>query len=157
MGGDIDAERMRCAIEGMELEDTVAQLPEKEKTCMSTAYSPTGVELSGGQKQKLAIVRALYKNAPYIVLDEPTAALSPQSEFDLYQAFQEISHDKGVVYISHRFASCRLCDEIFVFSKGGIAEHGNHNELMAMNGLYRQLFEQQAELYAERGMGSVCT
>ena len=115
MGGDIDAERMRCAIEGMELEDTVAQLPEKEKTCMSTAYSPTGVELSGGQKQKLAIVRALYKNAPYIVLDEPTAALSPQSEFDLYQAFQEISHDKGVVYISHRFASCRLCDEIFVF------------------------------------------
>lgn len=152
MGGDIDAERMRCAIEGMELEDTVARLPEKEKTCMSTAYSPTGVELSGGQKQKLAIARALYKNASYIVLDEPTAALSPQSEFDLYQAFQEISRDKGVVYISHRFASCRLCDEIFVFSKGGIAEHGDHNELMAMNGLYRQLFEQQAELYAERGM-----
>ncbi|MDD2261728.1 MAG: ABC transporter ATP-binding protein [Clostridia bacterium] len=156
MSDDVDIELMRYAIEGMGLEEAVEHLPEKEKTCMSTAYSPSGVDFSGGQKQKLAISRALYKNAQYIILDEPTAALSPQSEFDLYRSFQKISREKGVVYISHRFASCRLCDDIFVFSKGGIIERGNHEELMALNGHYRYMFEQQAELYVNHGTDGVC-
>lgn len=157
MCSNIDAERIQRAIDAMGLEDIVAHLPEKEKTCMSTAYSPAGVELSGGQKQKLAIARALYRNASYIVLDEPTAALSPQNEFELYQTFHKISRNKGVIFISHRFASCRLCDEIFVFAKGTLAEHGSHNKLMAMNSHYKRLFEQQAKLYAEHGKVSVST
>jgi ABC-type multidrug transport system, ATPase and permease components len=149
MSREADRDRVLKAAAGMELQTVIERLPEHEKTCMSPAYAPSGTELSGGQKQKLAIARALYRDAEYIVLDEPTAALSPQSELELYESFQKITKDKGVIYISHRFASCRLCERIFVFSQGKIAEQGSHEQLMQRHGLYQEMFDLQASLYRE--------
>lgn len=106
-----------------------------------------GVDLSGGERQKIAILRALNKNAPVLVLDEPTAALDPVAECEIYRKFAEISDGKLTVYISHRINSTRFCDKIAVFEKGEIAEYGTFDELMERKGLYYNFFETQAELY----------
>ena len=105
------------------------------------------MQLSGGESQKLAIARALYKNAPVLILDEPTAALSPNAEYELYKRFYEISRDKTALFISHRLASCRLCDQILVFERSRIVETGTHLQLMEHKGLYFQMFTTQAEYY----------
>lgn len=118
-------------------------------TIISRELDSKGIELSGGQQQKLMIARAIYKNTLIFVLDEPTAALSPKSEYDIYQRFQEITQDKTVIYISHRLASCQLCDEIFVFDNGKIVQTGSHEELMKQPGLYQEMFTLQAKLYQE--------
>ena len=100
--------------------------------------------------QKIAIARALYKNAPFIVLDEPTAALDPVSEYEVYRRFGEISGGKTAIYISHRLASCRFCDEILVFHEGQIVQHGAHEALLAQeNGKYAELWNAQAQYYTE--------
>ena len=104
-------------------------------------------ELSGGEKQLLAIARAVYKKAPIYILDEPTAALSPQNEYALYQKFNEITHGHTVIYISHRLNSCKLANRIILLSEGRIAESGGHAELMAMQGLYYQMFTSQSQYY----------
>lgn len=118
-------------------------------TIVSRELDSKGIELSGGQQQKLMIARAIYKNTLIFVLDEPTAALSPKSEYDIYQRFQEITQDKTVIYISHRLASCQLCDEILVFDNGKIVQTGSHKELMKQPGLYQEMFTLQAKLYQE--------
>ena len=97
--------------------------------------------------QKLAIARALQKGAPVLILDEPTAALSPIAEYELYRRFYEMSQDRSTLFISHRLASCKLCDEILVFEQSKIVETGNHSMLMDRKGLYFQMFTTQAEYY----------
>ena len=107
-----------------------------------------GVEISGGEGQKLAIARALYKDAPIVILDEPTAALDPVSEYEIYSRFGEMVEGKTSVYISHRMSSCRFCDLVFVFDSGTITQRGTHEELLDQKeGLYAQLWQAQAQYY----------
>ena len=107
-----------------------------------------GVEISGGEAQKIAIARALYKDAPFVILDEPTSALDPVAEYEIYQHFDKMVQGKTSIYISHRMSSCRFCDKILVFDQGQIVEEGNHEELMAGDGLYSKLWNAQAQYYA---------
>ena len=114
-----------------------------------------GMEISGGEAQKIALARALYKNAPFIVLDEPTAALDPVSEYEVYRKFNEISGGRTAVYISHRLASCRFCDEILVFHEGQIVQHGAHEALLAESGgKYAELWNAQAQYYTDAQAGA---
>ena len=105
------------------------------------------MQFSGGELQKIAIARALYKNAPFIILDEPTAALDPIAEAEIYKQFDEITGDRTAIYISHRLSSCRFCDEIAVFDEGRIVERGKHDELIKARGRYKELWEAQAGYY----------
>ena len=116
---------------------------------VSKEYCDDGIEFSGGEMQKIAIARALIKTSPIVILDEPSSALSPQSEVMLYRMIDEVLVDKTVFYISHRLASCILCDEILVFDKGKIVEKGSHEALMNAGQLYCRMFNAQRSLYAE--------
>ena len=107
----------------------------------------SGVDFSGGERQKIAIIRALYKNSPILILDEPTAALDPVAEYELYQKFAEMSEGKLTIYISHRIYSTRFCDKIAVFEKGEIKEYGTFEELMENKGLYYEFFKKQSEYF----------
>lgn len=111
-----------------------------------------GVEISGGEAQKIAIARALYKDAHIVVLDEPTSALDPFSEYEIYRRFDELVEGKTSIYISHRMSSCRFCDEILVFDAGRIAQYGSHEALMEdEKGLYRKMWDAQANYYLAPG------
>ena len=119
-------------------------------TMLYKVLSEDGVDISGGEAQKIAIARALYKDAPYIILDEPTAALDPIAEAEIYCKFDEIVGDKTAIYISHRLSSCMFCDEIAVFQEGHIVQRGSHDELIADEvGKYHQLWTAQAQYYTE--------
>lgn len=107
-----------------------------------------GIEISGGEKQKIALARALYRDAPLVILDEPTSALDPLAEQDIYQRFNEMVSDKTAIFISHRMSSCRFCDEVVVFDEGEIVETGRHEELVAStSGIYHRMWEAQAQYY----------
>lgn len=108
-----------------------------------------GVDLSGGEKQKLALARALYKESKIIVLDEPTAALDALAEYRLYQSFDGMIGKKTAVYISHRLSSTRFCDRVAMFAKGEMVETGTHEDLMALDGEYAEMFRVQAQYYVE--------
>ncbi len=110
-----------------------------------------GIDLSGGERQKLALARALYKDAPVIVLDEPTAALDPVAEYELYQNFDHVISDKSAIYISHRLSSTRFCDAIAMFAGGRLVEYGTHDDLLGRGGAYAKMFEVQAQYYDARG------
>lgn len=129
--------------------DWFYKLKKKENTYITTEYEQEGTEFSGGEMQKLAIMRALYKDALVWVLDEPTSALSPKSEYELYQEINHYAKEKTMFFISHRLASCHLCDEILVFDNGSLVESGSHEMLMKKKGLYYTMFSAQASLYAE--------
>ncbi len=135
------------------LSEKVNSLPEKEKTLLVRAVNADAIELSGGEKQKLAMARALYKDAPVILLDEPTAALDPLAENEVYQKYAELTQGKTSVYISHRLASTRFCDRIILIDgaaeKDSIAEMGTHEELMRLGGIYAHMFETQASYYQQ--------
>ena len=108
-----------------------------------------GIDLSGGERQKLALARALYKDAPVIVLDEPTAALDPLAEYQLYRQFNELIGSRSVVYISHRLSSTRFCDHVAMFRDGEMIEYGTHDALLVSGGSYAELFHIQAQYYQE--------
>ena len=128
--------------------ERLATLPRGLDTMLYSDFGEEGINLSGGEAQKIAIARALYKNAPFIILDEPTAALDPISEAEIYERFNCIAGDKTAVFISHRLSSCRFCDEILVFNKGQIVEQGSHNELVSCKqGKYAELWSAQAQYY----------
>lgn len=129
------------------LDETIEKLPDGMDTFLTQRYSENGIDLSGGEHQKLAIARALYRNTPIMILDEPTSALSPQSEYEIYRRFSRMSSNKTVLYISHRLSSCTLCDRILVFDRGHIVEDGSHRQLLEQNGQYAKMFHQQASLY----------
>lgn len=129
------------------IEERIKKMYKGLETPITKELYASGVDLSGGERQKIAILRALYKNAPVLVLDEPTAALDPIAECEIYRKFAEISEGKLTVYISHRINSTRFCDKIAVFESGEITEYGTFDELMELKGLYYNFFETQAELY----------
>ncbi|MCH4887876.1 ABC transporter ATP-binding protein [Acidaminobacter sp. JC074] len=131
------------------MEEDVSKLQYGAKTALDKGYDKEATKLSGGQSQKLAIARALYKDAEIVVLDEPTAALDPLAEHDVYQRFDELVQGKTAIYISHRLSSCRFCDSILVFENGHIIERGSHDELITIkDSAYAELFNAQAEYYS---------
>lgn len=128
--------------------DKINSLPKGRDTMMFREFDRDGVQLSGGEQQKLAIARALYKDAPVVILDEPTAALDPVAEYEIYCKFNELVGGKTAVYISHRLSSCKFCDRIAVFSEGTIKELGTHDELVNREGgIYSEMFHAQAQYY----------
>ncbi len=130
--------------------DRLITLPEGVDTYLYKAYDQSGIEISGGEAQKIALARALYKDSPFILLDEPTAALDPVSEYEVYSNFNAIAGDKTTVYISHRLASCRFCDQILVFDQGSIVQKGSHEQLLADRaGKYLELWQAQAQYYTK--------
>lgn len=119
--------------------DRLAKMPKGLKTCLYKDFDEEGVEISGGEAQKIALARALYKNAPFIILDEPTAALDPISEYEIYSNFNRIVGNKTAIYISHRLSSCRFCNDIAVFSNGSLIQRGSHDILIQdENGKYHK-------------------
>ncbi len=137
---------IRCAVKAG-LKDKLENLPEGIDTELLKVIRDDGIDLSGGERQKLALAKALYKNAPVIVLDEPTAALDALAEYNLYKNFNEMIGDKTAVYISHRLSSTRFCDSIAMFKAGELVEYGTHEELLAKKGAYAEMFEIQAQYY----------
>lgn len=130
-------------------DDRMQQMKKGIDTCIYKDFEEDGVEISGGEAQKIALARALYKNAPFIILDEPTATLDPIAEFEVYAKFNEIVGNKTAIYISHRLSSCRFCDDIAVFHEGEIVQRGNHDTLiMDEGGKYFALWNAQAQYYA---------
>ena len=133
------------------LKEKIESLPEGYETKLNREVYEDAVMLSGGETQRLMLARALYKDAPCILLDEPTAALDPIAEADVYAKYHEMTKDRSSVYISHRLASTRFCDRIVLIADGKIAEEGTHEELMKRGGRYAQLFEVQSKYYREGG------
>jgi len=135
-----------CKLVG--LDEKVSALEKGIDTVVFKSFDEDGIELSGGEQQKLAIARALFKNSPIVILDEPTAALDPIAEYDIYRQFDKLVGGKTAIYISHRLSSCRFCDKIAVFSDGTIIEYGHHDELIKINGgIYAEMFQAQAQYY----------
>lgn len=147
-GDAFDPARAKECLEKANFGDRLRSLPDGLRTYLYKNYDEHGVEVSGGEAQKIALARALYKDAPFILLDEPTAALDPVSEYEVYSNFNAISGDKTAVYISHRLASCRFCDKIAVFNDGRVVQTGTHEQLLAdENGKYAELWNAQAQYY----------
>ena len=146
---DPDKERVRDAMDKMRIMDRVDSMKNGIHTSLNHEIED-GESLSGGEAQKIAIARALYKDAPFVILDEPTAALDPLSEAEIYENFRELVGGKTSIYISHRMSSCRFCDRIVVMDNGEIKEQGTHDELMNLGGTYEKLFSTQARYYKNK-------
>lgn len=148
LGTEDTNEAVDTMFEKVGLLDKINSLPKGRDTMMFREFDRDGVQLSGGEQQKLAIARALYKDAPVVILDEPTAALDPVAEYEIYCKFNELVGGKTAVYISHRLSSCKFCDRIAVFSEGTIKELGTHDELVNCDGgIYSKMFHAQAQYY----------
>lgn len=145
---DYDETSVKNVLEKAGLEKRLSTMPKGVHTPLYKDFDEDGVEISGGEAQKIALARALYRDAPIIILDEPTAALDPISEFEVYSKFNEIVGTKTAFYISHRLSSCRFCDEIAVFNQGEIIQKGTHEELLKNEqGKYHELWYSQAKYY----------
>ena len=148
---NIDMEKVRDCLDKAGLTEAVQKFPAGLETHIGREVYLDGVMLSGGQTQRLMLARALYKDAPILVLDEPTAALDPIAENDIYRKYNEMTAHKTSVFISHRLASTRFCDRILFIADGTIKEEGTHEELLAKNGAYAKLFQVQSRYYREGG------
>ena len=147
---DVDAQRARECLARAGLGGRLAAMPDGLETPLYKEAG--GVEVSGGEAQKIALARAVYRHAPFIVLDEPTAALDPVAEFEVYSRFDEIVGERTAVYISHRLASCRFCRAIWVFDGGRLVQQGAHEALLGEEeGLYARLWRAQAQYYQREG------
>ena len=145
-GTEIDEAALQSSLAKVGLTGRVQQLPQGVRTRLYN-NNGSGVDLSGGEAQRTAIARALYKEAPFVILDEPTAALDPIAEAEIYEQFSQMTAGKTAVYISHRMSSCKFCDRIIVLDHGRIAEDGTHDTLLANHGIYANLYETQAQYY----------
>ena len=146
---DVDTARLNHCLRMAGLEEKIASLPKGMESLLLKEVHLEAVELSGGETQRLMLARALYKNAPVMILDEPTAALDPIAESQLYERYNELSQGRTSVYISHRLASTRFCDRIIYIDDKTIAEEGTHDVLMAAGGKYAELFDIQSKYYQE--------
>ena len=146
-GSDVDRERAVDALERAGVRERYRTLTDGLGTSVGKEFEENGVTFSGGEKQKIAIARAIYKNAPFVIMDEPTAALDPESECEVYAGFDKMVGNKTAIYISHRLASCRFCGDILVFDRGAVVQRGRHEELERQEGLYRELWNAQAQYY----------
>ncbi|HIW81239.1 MAG TPA: ABC transporter ATP-binding protein/permease [Candidatus Acetatifactor stercoripullorum] len=142
-----DEGRVKDALERAGLGELPEKLEDGIYTYVDREFDDTGVVFSGGEKQKIAIARAIYKDAPFVIMDEPTAALDPLSECEVYAGFDKIAGGKTAIYISHRLASCRFCQDILVFDGGRVVQRGSHFELEKEEGLYREMWNAQAQYY----------
>ncbi len=149
---ETDMQKAEEYIRSAGMGDKLDKLPNGMDTELLKVLYDDGVDLSGGEKQKLALARALYKGAPVVVLDEPTAALDALAEYRLYQSFNGMIGDRSAVYISHRLSSTRFCDTIAMFKAGEMVEHGTHEELLRKGGAYAEMFRVQAQYYIEDGV-----
>lgn len=150
-GVDYDKDKAELCLINAGFGERLKELPDGLNTYIYKDLAKQGVDISGGEAQKIAIARALYKDAPFIVLDEPTAALDPIAESEVYSNFDRLVGDKTAIYISHRLSSCRFCDEIAVFDNGQIVQQGSHDELVADEcGKYYELWHAQAQYYTEK-------
>ena len=148
---DYNKELVTECLEKAGFSDRLAEMKNGTETYLYKDYdTKDGVDVSGGEAQKIAIARALYKDAPFIILDEPTAALDPIAEAEIYGKFDEIAGDKTAIYISHRLSSCKFCDEIAVFHEGAVIQQGTHASLVSdESGKYYELWHAQAQYYTE--------
>ena len=147
-----DKERLFAAFDKAGITDKINSLSEKENTLMVKDVYKNAADFSGGEKQKLLLAKAVYKNAPVLILDEPTAALDPISENELYLKYNELTEDKISFFISHRLSSTRFCDRILFIKDGAVAESGTHEELMAKKGAYYRMYQTQSMYYKEMGV-----
>lgn len=143
--------RLLQCLETAGIKNEILKEPKGLNAPMLKSIEPDGIMLSGGQQQKFLLARALYKDAPILILDEPTAALDPIAESEVYDGFHEVTQNKTAVYISHRLASTRFCDRILMLKDGKIIENGSHDELMARNGEYAYMYEIQSHYYKQEG------
>lgn len=144
---EYDKERLYDALDKANIKDRVLKMENKECTYLYKDLDKAGVEISGGEAQKLALARALYKDAPIVILDEPTAALDPIAEHEIYNRFNSFVENKTAIYISHRLSSCVFCDKIAVFDKSRLVESGTHQELLTAGEKYFELWNAQAKYY----------
>ena len=145
----IDYEKVDNCIEKAGLRNKIQELPKGLETHLGRLLYDDGTELSGGETQRLMLARALYKDAPMLVLDEPTAALDPIAENDIYLKYNEMTKGRTSLYISHRLASTQFCDRILFLADGNIAEEGTHQTLLEAGGGYANLFAVQSKYYKE--------
>lgn len=146
---DFESDRFHACLENADIKERTEHMPNKENTYLYKDLDENGVEISGGEAQKLALARALYKDAPIVVLDEPTAALDPIAENEIYSRFNTFVQGKTAIYISHRLSSCAFCDKIAVFNNAKLAETGTHKDLLNAGGKYAELWNAQAKYYIQ--------
>ena len=146
---DTDEKKVHECIERCGLSERIGKLDAGLKSQVLKVIDKEGVDFSGGEKQKLALARALYKDAPVIILDEPTSALDPLAEERLYTSFNDLIGDRTGIFISHRLSSTKFCDKVAMFEDSHLVEYGSHEELMAKKGKYYELYETQAQFYRE--------
>lgn len=146
-----DKEKLYCAFEKAGIADKINSLPNKENSLTDREVYNDAVDFSGGEKQKLLLAKAIYKDAPVLILDEPTAALDPIAENELYLKYNELTKDKLSFFISHRLSSTKFCDRILFISDGRVIEEGTHDELMAKKGAYYRMYQIQSYYYKEQG------
>ncbi len=144
---EVDMKHLNESLKQADFYDYVQKMPNKEKTVLTKNLEEKGVELSGGQYQKLMLARALYKNAPVLILDEPTAALDPLAEAEMYKKYNKLTQGKTSVFISHRLSSTQFCDRVIFLQDGIIKQDGSHRELINEEGPYREMFNAQAHYY----------
>ena len=150
---EYDRSKVEKCLENADFGERFSFLENGTDTYLYKEYDDSGVEISGGEAQKIAIARAVYKDAPFILLDEPTAALDPLAEYEIYSNFDKIAGVKTAIYISHRLSSCRFCEKIAVFHEGRLVQLGKHEELVAdKEGKYYEMWEAQAQYYREKGI-----
>lgn len=153
---ETDGERVEECLKMAGFEESLKKLPDGRMTEVLKVIDDKGVDFSGGEKQKLALARALYKDAPIVVLDEPTAALDALAEYELYQNFNSMIGNKSAIYISHRLSSTRFCEHVAMFKDGEMIEYGTHEGLLAEKGEYAEMFTLQAQYYVEEGGAEQC-
>lgn len=147
---EYDREKAISCLTKVNFGNRLLEMPNGVETSIYKDFDDNGIEVSGGEAQKIAIARAVYKDAPIVILDEPTAALDPIAEYEIYSNFKSIVEDKTTIYISHRLSSCRFCDNIVVFHEGQLVQQGTHEELLTdTNGKYYELWYSQAQYYSE--------